>query len=266
MFKSTQTVDDDDNVIQQLTWRFGEIEKLGLGNTKEARKALIDHDFKKSLEQGRYEFDAFNQAVERNMASGMQYADAMTNARQQVNFTSQALREHCDELAELYKTEGDATKRQEQVNASWDAYSAKQKKAQEESQKTQKGFKALSTSTKAMLGNIGLDLLAGLAIQGLQMAWNATDEKLALTAKTKIEHMEKAVNEYNEAVSSSSENISTIKSLSAEYERLAQGVDANGRNIGLSADEFERYNEASFQSIIACALSNSFSFQFTGCY
>lgn len=102
---------------------------------------------------------------------------------------------------------------------------------------------SFSESTKAALKSMAAELAIALAIQAGKALWNWADEEFALTAKTKIEHMEKAVNEYNEAVSSSSENISTIKSLSAEYERLAQGVDANGRNIGLSADEFEKYNQ-----------------------
>lgn len=102
---------------------------------------------------------------------------------------------------------------------------------------------SFSESTKAALKSMAAELAIALAIQAGKALWNWADEEFALTAKTKIEHMEAAVNEYNEAVSSSSENISTIKSLSAEYERLAQGVDANGRNIGLSADEFERYNQ-----------------------
>ncbi len=40
---------------------------------------------------------------------------------------------------------------------------------------------------------------------------------------------------------------STIKDISSEYERLADGVDRFGQNISLSADEYARYNEIANQ-------------------
>ena len=42
-------------------------------------------------------------------------------------------------------------------------------------------------------------------------------------------------------------NRTTINEISGDYQRLADGVDRFGRNISLSADEYDRYNQIANQ-------------------
>ena len=106
-----------------------------------------------------------------------------------------------------------------------------------------KGAKKFSATAKAVLANVGLEMGIALAIVAIGKAWQWANDKFKITPAKKIEAMENAVNNYNEALSSSTENIETIKSLESEFNRLAQGVNEAGENIGLSTDEYARYNE-----------------------
>lgn len=120
----------------------------------------------------------------------------------------------------------------------------KQQKAQiKTNNAVAKSTKGISASMKAMAFNVGAELAIMLAIQAAMWAWQKFDEKFTITSASKIEAMEKAVNDYNDAISESNENISTIKSLEDEFETLSKGVDSQGRNIGLTAEQYARYNE-----------------------
>lgn len=61
-----------------------------------------------------------------------------------------------------------------------------------------------------------------------------------------FENMQKAADEAAESwsnlSSALSENRQAVADISEEYSQLAQGIGSNGENIGLTADEFDRYN------------------------
>lgn len=138
----------------------------------------------------------------------------------------------------------DATKKYTQTAAKGTVDIEKFEQAQRagfESQ--QKGLKGLSTGAKAMLGNIGATLAIGAAFSLVELGWNKFNDDHKITADKKLEAMETAVNDYNDAISQSKDNISTIQSLQSEFNDLSKGVDDSGKNIGLSADEFDRYNQ-----------------------
>jgi len=122
-------------------------------------------------------------------------------------------------------------------------YAKEQRKQIISNQKAAESFKGLSNSMKAMGMNLGMAALVGLVINGISKLWNYLDDKHALTAETKISKMEEAVNNYNDALETSEGNIKNINSVADEFETLSKGVNASGENIGLSADQYARYNE-----------------------
>lgn len=241
IFKVTQFTDDKGNISDKATWAFGE-NKL-FGNTKETKKLSLDNEYKNAMRRYLTEFNAFDQAVRRNMASGMEWADAMTNARNEVGFTSDELKNTCMQMDEYYKVTKDGVISQDKLDSSWEKFNAQQQKVQANLEKTQKGFKGLSAGTKALIGNIGAELAIAFAIQAIGKAWDALNDRFQITPAKKIETMKNALEEYNTAMDESAQNIDTIKSHESEFATLAQGVDDAGRNVSLSADEYERYNE-----------------------
>lgn len=58
-----------------------------------------------------------------------------------------------------------------------------------------------------------------------------------------IKKAEELQNEYNTATSEITSNISTLKGLEGEFEKLSKGVDNYGNNISLAADDYARYQE-----------------------
>lgn len=241
IFKSTQFTDNNGNIGDKLTWAFKE--NRFIDNTTTVKQATAHAELRQSLKQSRLEFEAFNQSVQRNMASGMGYADAMMTARNEVNFTSDAMKKCCLDLDELYMASDKGAVSQDELNQRFRTFRDEQKNLHGDLAKTQKGFKGLSVSTKAMFANIGAELAMAFAFQAIIAGWNKLNDTFKITPAKKIEAMETATNDYNDALSESSDNIKTIESLEDEFNSLAKGVDDAGRNIGLSADEYERYNE-----------------------
>lgn len=62
-----------------------------------------------------------------------------------------------------------------------------------------------------------------------------------------IERAKEATEEYKSSLEEISTNKSTLQDLNDEFTSLSEGVDKNGKNIGLTADEFERYQEIASQ-------------------
>ena len=108
-------------------------------------------------------------------------------------------------------------------------------------------IKNFAKNNASMFKNIGASLAIGFAIQAAGWAWDTLNDKFKITPEKKIEAMETAINKYNDAISQSSENTKTIKSLKDEFNQLAKGVDESGKNISLSAEEYSRYNEIANQ-------------------
>ncbi len=118
-------------------------------------------------------------------------------------------------------------------------------KAYEESQNKQRV--AVMKTTKATIGqrvavaalNTALSVAAGvgvsLLIQGI--AQLLTYEQRAIDKANEL------VSAYNQQTSEISSNLDTLENLQEEYDKLSQGVDKYGRNISLTADEYERYRD-----------------------
>lgn len=122
-------------------------------------------------------------------------------------------------------------------------YNKEQRARIDANEKAAKSFKGFFKSMKATGLNLGVDLAIGLAVEGAFKLFSAINDYLKITGAKKIEAMETAVNDYNSAIDESKSNIDTIKSMSSEFATLADGVDDAGRNVGLSADQFDRYNQ-----------------------
>ena len=107
----------------------------------------------------------------------------------------------------------------------------------------QTGFKAKAASIGMGAFNMALEFAASIAInaliQGLTNLFFA-QERAAEKAKEVAEAYRGATSDYQS-------NAKTISEIGAEYDSLAHGVDSMGNNIGLSANEFERYNEITNQ-------------------
>ena len=213
----------------------GEVEKSwGFRKTANAEQLKVDqNDLEQSLKKDNETIKKY-QAERARLMSDPKYAGnhaaihkaAMAN----LGDIDDELRRHID----TYGQNADAAQK-------WG------KKQQDAFDKVHKGMKGLSASTKAMFANIGAELAIALAIQGAIKLFQAADEKWGLTSATRIEKMETAINDYNDALSESSDNIKTIESLESEFESLSKGVDSSGRNIGLTNEQFARYNEIANQ-------------------
>lgn len=228
IFKEIEKIDGNGNISKGVGWNFGDINTpFGkIYNKKGATKAFEDGIFNQSIARDKQAINDFNKMVNEQNMTVTEAASRMTQA-------SDAARNYC---AGLESGTADAEK-----------FAADQEKIRKATQKTQKGFKGLSSSTKAMLGNIGASLAIGFAIHAAGLAWDALNNKFKITPEKKIEAMETAVNKYNDAISQSSENTKTIKSLKDEFNSLSKGVDESGKNIGLSAEQYSRYNEIANQ-------------------
>jgi chromosome segregation ATPase len=86
----------------------------------------------------------------------------------------------------------------------------------------------------ALIGGV-----AGLAISGIS---SALGYQAGETQRT-INAMREITQEWQNQQRNIQSTKETIGSISGEYERLARGVSAQGRNISLSADEYTRYNQ-----------------------
>ena len=156
-------------------------------------------------------------------------AEATSKAHRETEWASEATKKYCRET--------------ERANISVDDFATKQRNSFDAQKKLGSGLKGLSASTKALGLNLGADLAIGAAINLAIKGFQKLNEVFKLTDSAKLEAMETAVNDYSTAIDDSQSNISTIESLRSEFTRLAQGVDNAGKNVGLSADDFQRYNQ-----------------------
>lgn len=129
--------------------------------------------------------------------------------------------------------------------ASYEGYVAAVNKANEASE---------AFSIKSQLANVATSALSA-GISGLVSSVASIAFDWAVGKINEWIHAEEyaaaAANEARDAYKSQMDELgntrSTIQEISSEYETLAQGVDTFGRNISLSAEEYERYNEIANQ-------------------
>ena len=141
-----------------------------------------------------------------------------------------------DGFAEVGEKANNVTKSIDGVN---NATNKASKASAEAKQGMTSAWDSVGESAKNLVKNIGATVAFELALQGVM--WAA--DKMIETSAEKIESMEAVVNDYNNTMNEITENTSKIKSVATEFNTLSQGVDENGRNIGLSAEQYERYND-----------------------
>lgn len=99
-------------------------------------------------------------------------------------------------------------------------------------------------ATELSVGAAGSVMLGPFLVVGAALATAgiaiATYSKSVQNA---CERAEESIKSFNETKDSINENLNSIEEVRSEFELLRKGVNTNGENISLSADEFERYHE-----------------------
>lgn len=250
IFKTFEKMDKDGNISRGTGLKFGSVD---LSKSEKLQKILdrmnIDVDTSKFkipnagkeqaafyTEMERKALDNDIDAMKRYLAINDQTAEgAALRAEQLDRMTSAAKQE-----AQQYDFSADSIENyKKKTTASI--------KAKEVDLKTTKklggSIKNFAKNNAAMLGNIGAMAAISLAIQGASMLWEKANDYFKITDDKKLEAMETAVKKYNDRITETGENTKTLKSLQTEFNTLAKGVDDNGKNIGLSAEQYDRYNE-----------------------
>lgn len=102
----------------------------------------------------------------------------------------------------------------------------------------QKGFNIVAQAGRAIVEG-----LVGLAVgAAINFAISEISE-LVVTSEELIERAQEINTAFNNAKDSTTANIKTLEGLREEYDELSKGVDAYGRNITLTTEEYERYKE-----------------------
>jgi len=96
------------------------------------------------------------------------------------------------------------------------------------------GLKAAQLALNAVT-NIGIGLLINFAVSGITKWLQANQEA--------IEKSNEITSTFKQFKSEIRNNISTLQSLESEYDKLSRGIDEYGKNIGLSTEEYKRYQE-----------------------
>jgi len=210
-------------ITKQLGWSFGQIgDGSKLGNSKKIKAEFNQAQYKYQKNVDIEALKDFNTMVQEQ---GMTVEEAISK----MTSGSDAARKYAREVGTAGADIDEFTTRQDAANAKL--------------QESQKGFKGLSTSAKALIGNLGATLAIGAAFELGSWAWDKLDEKFTITKQSKLDAMNKTISEFSDKTAEASKNTQTIKSLADEFNTLAKGVNDAGENIGLSSSQFERYNE-----------------------
>lgn len=93
-----------------------------------------------------------------------------------------------------------------------------------------------ATAFQTALGVIGIAIAAlSIGVTIFQSIHKSTEELVESSNELKAA--------FQEVRSQTQSNIQTLEGLSTEFDRLSAGVDNYGRNVSLSADDYERYKE-----------------------
>ena len=95
----------------------------------------------------------------------------------------------------------------------------------------------------AAIGHAALNAAISMGISIL-ISWVVSAVTKAINANKELaESVEEVMTEYNRATKTLKDHRDTLDEIDDDYAKLASGVDALGRNVSLSTDEYERYNE-----------------------
>lgn len=115
------------------------------------------------------------------------------------------------------------------------------------------GTKALTTVGQNASSGIGgfisqIPKLGKIAIgAGIIIGVVAAIDYFTVSIKEAQKATEEAMSDYKLAQNTLKEQSRTIKEVKDEYKELAKGVDATGKNISLTTEEYERYNDITNQ-------------------
>ena len=104
-----------------------------------------------------------------------------------------------------------------------------------------KGFGAKIKSLFTSLSAVSKTLLVIAAIEAVISAIRWGINKIKQSKQEAIEAANQIAEAYKDAQSTAKSNKSTLIGLKSEFEELSKGVDANGKNVGLASDEYNRY-------------------------
>ena len=94
---------------------------------------------------------------------------------------------------------------------------------------------ALQTATLAL--NVALTMGISLAISAIV----SSISKLVNAQKEAIQKARELSDAYKDTVTTVNSNIRTLEGLRSEFESLSKGVDENGKNVSLTAEQYDRY-------------------------
>lgn len=102
----------------------------------------------------------------------------------------------------------------------------------------------IAAKAGAFAANVGIGLAASALMQlgAMALSWVGTKiQKAATYDKDKIEAADKTRTNYQDKLSDTKTNISTLKGSKTEFESLSKGVDEYGNNISLDTSSYERF-------------------------
>lgn len=102
----------------------------------------------------------------------------------------------------------------------------------------------IAAKAGAFAANVGIGLAASALMQlgAMALSWVGTKIQKAVTYdKDKIEAADKTRTNYQDKLSDTKTNISTLKGNKTEFESLSKGVDEYGNNISLDTSSYERF-------------------------
>ena len=102
----------------------------------------------------------------------------------------------------------------------------------------------IAAKAGAFAANVGIGLAASALMQlgAMALSWVGTKiQKAATYDKDKIQAADKTRTNYQDKLSDTKTNISTLKGNKTEFESLSKGVDEYGNNISLDTSSYERF-------------------------
>ena len=167
-------------------------------------------------------------AIDADVKALNNYNNAVTNG---LNAQS-AFYEFLDKKSTVAAQDFAASAKGAAVNV--DQFTVAQKGATQASRLAVVGAKALNFAL-----NAGITMFASWAISKVVEGIN----NLITAQQRAIDTANDLQTAYNNTKDATESNISTLQSLQNEFDELSKGVDSNGKNIGLSTEQYKRYHE-----------------------
>lgn len=122
-----------------------------------------------------------------------------------------------------------------------EAYAVEQKTVATSTENVGIASKAAAVGMKALAlaENVGIMLVVTVAIQALA---SGIDYLVNYQQKA-IDSANDLTSKYQSSTDTINSNIKTLEGLKTEFSQLSDGVDDNGKNVGLSTEQYKRYHE-----------------------